>query len=143
MGQAKWNALAFSDSTRSLTVPRGDYVLVKRFSAKEERRRIVAAVLESAAFDASYFGFENHLNFFHDHGRGMPLDLARGLGLYLNSSIVDTHFRQFSGHTQVNAADLRNMPYPSRKRLIRAGEAHRAETRSQAETDALVDRLLF
>ena len=50
---AKWNALVLSDDTRSLTVPRGNYVLVKRFTAKEERRRVVAAVFEANACDTA------------------------------------------------------------------------------------------
>jgi adenine-specific DNA-methyltransferase len=39
-------------------------------------------------------------------------ELAYGLVEYLNSDYCDTIFRMFSGHTQVNATDLRNMKYP-------------------------------
>ena len=34
---------------------------------------------------------------------------------------VDEQFRRFSGHTQVNATDLRLMKYPSRDILTRLG----------------------
>ena len=54
-------------------------------------------------------GFENHLNYFHENGEGLPLDLAKGLAAFLNSDAVDQYFRIFSGHTQVNATDLRNL----------------------------------
>jgi hypothetical protein len=40
-----------------------------------------------------------------------------GLARYLNSQTVDTYFRTFSGHTQVNATDLRNLFYPSLAQL--------------------------
>jgi len=86
---------------------------------------------------------ENHLNYFHERGEGLPLDLARGLALYLNSSLVDSYFRQFSGHTQVNAADLRNMPYPARDRLEAAGRKLITALPEQAELDRLADELLF
>ena len=43
--------------------------------------------------------------------------LAEGLAVYLNSAVVDSYFRLFSGHTQVNATDLRGLLYPSRGRL--------------------------
>jgi len=66
-------------------------------------------------------GFENHLNIFHYHRHGLPEDLARGLALFLNTTLADRHFRRFSGHTQVNATDLRSMKYPSRSILIRMG----------------------
>ena len=54
-------------------------------------------------------GFENHLNYFHKKGRGIDMPLARGLAAFLNSTLVDAYFRQFNGHTQVNATDLRSL----------------------------------
>ena len=33
--------------------------------------------------------------------------------MWLNSSLVDEFFRTFSGHTHVNATDLRTMRFPS------------------------------
>ncbi len=118
----KPNALARSARLHELTVPPGIYVLVKRFSAKEERRRIVAAVYDSSRVSVGdEVGFENHLNYYHDAGRGFSLALAKGLAAYLNSSLVDEHFRHFSGHTQVNAADLRRLLYPTRVQLERLG----------------------
>lgn len=141
--RAKWNALVLDECSFSLTVPRGDYVLVKRFTAKEERRRVVAAVLEAESCVTERVGLENHLNYFHEAGAGLALDLARGLALYLNSSLVDVYFRQFSGNTQVNAADLRNMPYPARERLEAAGREIGAALPEQVELDALAERLLF
>jgi adenine-specific DNA-methyltransferase len=104
-----------------LTVPRADYVLLRRFSAKEERRRVVAAVIEGRDFESPALGLENHLNYFHQRGAGLSAELARGLALYLNSTFVDEYFRQFSGHTQVNASDLRNIRYPSIEQLKGVG----------------------
>jgi adenine-specific DNA-methyltransferase len=141
--RAKWNALVLDDNSLRLTVPRGNYVLVKRFTAKEERRRIVAAVLDADAMPTERIGLENHLNYFHQNGHGLALELARGLALYLNSSLVDAYFRQFSGHTQVNAGDLRNMPYPALDRLRAAGREVGAARPGQVEIDALALRLLF
>ena len=66
---------------------------------------------------------ENHLNCFHRRGRGIGLALARGLSLYLNSTLVDAYFRQFNGHTQVNATDLRSLKYPILPELEALGEA--------------------
>lgn len=119
-------------------VPEGAYVLVKRFSAKEERRRVVASVSQIAGPVA----FENHLNYFHEAGQGLPIDLARGLSVWLNSTAVDTLFRTFSGHTQVNAGDLRTLPYPSREDLAVLGRAVPARLPDQKDLDAIVSRLL-
>lgn len=108
----KYNAIANCTETRSLLVPNGTYVLVRRFSAKEEVRRVVAAVYPGG-FDAEYVGFENHLNYFHDQGKPLDPATARGLAMFLNSTLVDDFVRQFNGHTQVNAGDLRSILYPS------------------------------
>lgn len=108
-------------SARDLLVPSGVYVLVKRFTAKEERRRLVAAVYDPTRTRSDAVGFENHLNYFHRHGKGLPLDLAKGLTAFLNSTVLDEYFRQFSGHTQVNATDLRKLKYPIPAQLIAIG----------------------
>lgn len=112
----KHNALADNDDTARLITPAGIFVLTKRFTAKEEKRRLVATI-----YDGKRAGFENHLNYFHENGEGLPLDLAKGLAAFLNSDAVDQYFRIFSGHTQVNATDLRNLHYPSRDQLEALG----------------------
>jgi hypothetical protein len=60
-----------ADGTTVL-VAAGDYVLTKRFSSKEERRRVVAAVYDPHRIASPLVGFENHLNYFHAGGNGMP-----------------------------------------------------------------------
>jgi adenine-specific DNA-methyltransferase len=144
-GQITWprkgrkpNRLRISKETEPLLVPRGCYVLVKRFSAKEEKRRVVAAVCNPATMPDSNFAFENHLNFFHRNGSGLPAILATGLAAYLNSSLLDAYFRQFSGHTQVNASDLRNFPYPTMQALERIGRAIGDSTPSQDQIDSFL-----
>jgi adenine-specific DNA-methyltransferase len=112
-GGNKPHALAVLGGAQELLVPKGVYVLVKRFSSKEEKRRVVAAVYDPERIDAGHVGFENHTNYYHRDGVGLPLLLAKGLAAFLNSSLVDMYFRQFSGHTQVNATDLRNFHYPT------------------------------
>jgi adenine-specific DNA-methyltransferase len=138
----KPNYLKVSNSTRALLVPRGNYVLVKRFSAKEERRRLTAAVCRSNDFCADSAGFENHLNFIHRKGKGLPVRLAAGLAAYLNSTLVDTYFRQFSGHTQVNATDLRSLPYPPSAALEEIGEHVGRNVADLEQIDLLLDQVL-
>ena len=122
-GLKKPNAILRNDSTEKWLYPSGFYCVVRRFSSKEEKRRVVASVVDPAAFgDHSVLGFENHMNLFHDNKRGLPEALARGLAVFLNTTAVDEHFRRFNGHTQVNATDLKMMKYPSRDALIKLGE---------------------
>jgi len=138
-GGRKPNALADTPATRPLMLPNETYVVVKRFTSKEERRRVVAAVHDPTRLTAVHVGFENHLNVVHQDGRGIEPRLARGLAMYLNSSLVDIHFRQFSGHTQVNATDLRNLRYPLREQLEALGSAIEDTMPDQRTIDQLVD----
>ena len=135
-GAKKPNALVLNPDTQKWLYPNGYYAVVRRFSSKEEKRRIVASLVSPSAFDTSYLGFENHLNVFHHGKQGLPEDLARGLVAYLNTTMIDDYFRGFSGHTQVNAADLKRIKYPGRDALIELGQwatAHPAVTQEQLD----------
>lgn len=142
-GGKKPNALVVAPQTRGLLVPRGTYVLVRRFSAKEEPRRVVASVYDPEQYPAPLVGFENHLNYYHAGGGGLPADLAKGLAAYLNSTLVDSYFRQFSGHTQVNAGDLKSLKYPSRAELESLGAGIDGRRLGQDELDRLIEKELL
>lgn len=119
----KPNAIDCNEDTRKWLYPNGFYCLVRRFSSKEEKRRIVACVVDPAVFpDASLLGIENHLNVFHENKRGLPEALAYGLTVFLNTTAVDEYFRRFNGLTQVNATDLKLLKYPQRDELLKLGE---------------------
>lgn len=117
----KPNAIALCKETRKWLLPNGFYTVVRRFSSKEEKRRIVASTVSPEIFETSLLGFENHLNVFHIDKRGLPEELAFGLTVFLNATCVDQYFRRFSGHTQVNATDLRLLRYPDRETLFSLG----------------------
>jgi adenine-specific DNA-methyltransferase len=68
--------------------------------------------------------------------------LAVGLYAFLNSTFVDQYFRRFSGHTQVNATDLRSFAYPDRETLQRIGREIKAVEISQDAIDQLVTKHL-
>ncbi|MCX8146399.1 MAG: Eco57I restriction-modification methylase domain-containing protein [Azovibrio sp.] len=142
-GMKKPNAIERNADTEKWLYPSGFYCVVRRFSSKEEKRRIVASVVEPSAFgDAPVLGFENHLNLFHENKRGLPEALARGLAVFLNTTAVDENFRRFNGHTQVNATDLKLMKYPSRETLIELGEwAMQQGTLTQEQIDTKLGTL--
>jgi len=122
-GLKKPNAIERNGDTQKWLYPSGFYCVVRRFSSKEETHRIVARVVDPVVLgNPGALGFENHLNVFHENKRGLPQALAYGLALYLSTTVVDAAFRRFSGHTQVNATDLKLMKYPSRDVLMQLGE---------------------
>lgn len=135
----KPNAIQVTERSRKWLWPnQGNFVITKRFSTKEERRRIVAS-LYSGDLPGELIGFENHLNVFHSKKVGFGRPLAQGLSIYLNSTLVDRYFRQFNGHTQVNATDLRALRYPSRDLLEQVGKEYVSRDLIQEEIDAIVE----
>ena len=130
----KPNAIALNAETARWLYPKGFYTVVRRFSSKEEKKRIVASVVDPAAFpNAEWIGFENHLNVFHCQRHGLTEDVAHGLAAFLNTRALDTYFRSFNGHTQVNATDLRQLHYPSYRLLAQLGNWMRKHPQAEAD----------
>lgn len=141
-GFKKANGIRYNPQTVKWLFPSGFYAVVRRFSSKEERRRIVANVVEPAALQGEMIGFENHLNVLHENRGPLAEEIARGIAVYLNTTAVDQYFRRFNGHTQVNATDLRTLRYPSREALIRLGKWSRKNPQpSQEATDRQVAKI--
>ncbi|MCC6832859.1 MAG: N-6 DNA methylase [Thermoleophilia bacterium] len=95
-----------TERTRGLLV-RGDALLVKRMTAKEERRRLVACRVPTDLAHTGYFA-ENHVNVLRpDEDAQIGLDALLGL---LNSSLFDYVFRALNANTQVSATELEMLP---------------------------------
>lgn len=119
-------------SDRKLLVRDANYVVLRRFSAKEERRRLTAAPLVAGALSAGVIGLENHLNYIHRPGGDLDLEEVWGLTALYNSSLLDRYFRALNGSTQANATELRAIPLPDREVLREVGR----ETREKAPETA-------
>lgn len=133
------NAIAVSDKSRGwLWEHTGSYVIVRRFSSKEEKRRVVATYYDSS-LPGDLIGFDNKLNVFHANKTGFDSELALGLFIYLNSTLLDKYYRLFGGHTQVNATDLRTIHYPSIDSLMRMGRNAKDSDLTQEEIDQLLN----
>ncbi|WP_207682441.1 BsuBI/PstI family type II restriction endonuclease [Desulfonema magnum] len=138
-GGRKPNAILNEGDAQKWLLPNGYYTVVRRLSSKEEPRRIVAAVYDLKKVSGKAVGFENHLNIFHSKRKGLSPELAKGLAVFLNSTLVDEYFRQFSGHTQVNASDLKMIKYPPREVLKRLGSTVGKIFPSQDIIDELIN----
>lgn len=141
-GFRKCNWFRRCPESESQLVPAGDYVLVRRFTAKEEKRRLAASLISAKDLSAPAYAFENHLNYFHEYGKPLDPDLAKGLAIFLNSSLADSYFRQFNGHTQVNATDLRSLRYPAKEQLLEMDRALNDQNLDTPTADAILDKIL-
>ncbi len=119
---------------RKLLVPTKNYVVLKRFSAKEEKRRLTAACLLRREQEAAYIGLENHLNYVYLADRELSEDETFGVAALFNSVLLDRYFRILSGNTQVNATEIRNLHFPSLETLASIGRQVKKLPGKQADT---------
>jgi adenine-specific DNA-methyltransferase len=111
-GKPKGQYIVNNLSSRSRLVPNKNYVLLRRFSAKDDRRRLIAAPYFNSQYNYELVGIENHLNYIY-HKSGIMSDIETvGLSSLLNSLLFDIYFRTFNGNINVSATELRDFPLP-------------------------------
>lgn len=131
---------AVADSAWML-VPNTPMVVMRRFSPKEANRRVTAAPY-MGDLPGTQLGLENHLNYLYRPGGAMSVEEACGLAAFLNSALVDSHFRAIAGSTQVNATELRKLPLPPIALIESIGRRVRAGT-NLPEVDQIVSEVLL
>lgn len=139
----KYNYIVPDTSNLNYLRLNGNYVLVKRVTSKEEKKRIVASLYEKEKINTNYVAYDNKINYYHINKKGLDLEIAKGLCIYLNSSIVDWYFRTMSGNTQVNVTDLRNIKYPSEKKLRIISKYFNNNIPNQNQIDDIIEKVLF
>ncbi len=103
--------------------PNHNYLFVKRFTAKEERRRLQCGIyLSRYQPDYSEISSQNKVNFIDSVGREMSECLVYGLYVMFNSSLYDTYYRILNGSTQVNATEINAMPVPPIEKIMEMGK---------------------
>ncbi|KJU86256.1 DNA modification methylase, partial [Candidatus Magnetobacterium bavaricum] len=109
------------DKSMNLLLLNKNYVLIRRFSAKEEQRRLTAAPFIAQRFNIDFIGIENHLNYIYRPDGELSLEEACGLSVIYNSRLLNLYFSTFNGNTQVSATELRGMPLPPLETIINVG----------------------
>ncbi|MEK7829736.1 MAG: methyltransferase, partial [Acidobacteriota bacterium] len=133
--------IADNEQSRYLLVKNRNYVLLRRFSAKEAARRLVAAPLLANTFDAPFIGLENHLNYVYRRKSDLSEKEAFGLAALLNSSLIDSYFRTSNGNTQISATELRALPLPPLALIEKLGERVIGAEADLETIDLLVNEL--
>lgn len=121
--QKKREHIAANADTAWMLVPNANMVVMRRFSPKEDQRRITAAPYLANSLPGAVLGLENHTNYIYRPSGELSADEVKGLAAFLNSRIVDRYLRTVAGNTQVNASDLRVLPLPPLSQLIKIGRA--------------------
>lgn len=95
-----------------------DYLFVKRFTSKEEKRRLQCGIyLKTDYSQYKYISTQNKINYIKCDSP----ELAYGLFVLLNSSLYDSYYRMLNGSTQVNSTEINLMPVPSKEAIRQMG----------------------
>jgi adenine-specific DNA-methyltransferase len=128
-----------NQQSQALLVKNSNYVLLRRFSAKEAARRLIAAPFLASQINSHVVGLENHLNYVHRPRGSLSEDEAYGLAALFNSRLIDGYFRTFNGNTQVSATELRAMPLPPLETIKVLGQRTKELGADLAAIDSLVE----
>jgi adenine-specific DNA-methyltransferase len=104
--------IRYCEETKPLLLPNKNYILLRRFSAKDDKSRLVATPYFIDISQAEFIGIENHLNYIYRPKGHLERNEILGLAALLNSKLFDTYFRTFNGNINVSATELREMPLP-------------------------------
>jgi len=100
-----------------------NYLLVKRFTAKEEKRRLQCGIyLASTLPNYEYVSTQNKVNFIESIEKDMSDELVYGLFVLFNSTLYDLYYRILNGSTQVNSTEINSMPVPPLVQIEQLGK---------------------
>jgi adenine-specific DNA-methyltransferase len=124
-----WNGLhkkdvrfKLADNHEKVTLPNSNYVLLRRFSTKDDNKRLIAGVYNKNEFNNDFIAFGNKINYIGSKNKKLSLVEAYGIAAVFNSSFMDDYFRCISGNTQVNATEIRMMYFPNKEYIIKIGK---------------------
>ncbi|UYZ64895.1 BsuBI/PstI family type II restriction endonuclease [Hymenobacter weizhouensis] len=126
--------IALVGGKRAGLLPNRNYVLLRRFSAKDDKHRLIAAPYyreDWAQYDG--VGIENKLNYFYALKGELTREQVAGLTALLNSAPYDAFFRVFNGNTQVSATEARALPMPSLATIEEIGRQTQGKTLDEAD----------
>lgn len=108
----KGQYIKVTSKTKAALLPNKNYVLLRRFSSKDDSSRLVAAPYFGNMSQYEAVGIENKLNYIYRPKGHLRRDEVMGLTALLNSELFDAYFRTFNGNINVSATELRMMPLP-------------------------------
>jgi adenine-specific DNA-methyltransferase len=99
---------------RGLMQDNKNYLFVKRFTAKEEPRRLQCGVYLAKNYPQyAKISTQNKINFIDGVLTEMSECLVYGLYVIFNSTLYDEYYRILNGSTQVNSTEINAMPVPN------------------------------
>lgn len=133
-----------SENSRKLLLKNKNYVLLRRFSSKDDKSRLVCCPYFSSVLQTEMLGIENHVNYIHRPSGELSEDEVWGVSALFSSSLFDTYFRTFNGNTQVGASELKQIKMPPLEKIILIGSMVKAISSPQKHNiDQIINEVLL
>jgi adenine-specific DNA-methyltransferase len=117
--------------------PNGNFLMVKRFTSKEEKRRLQCGIYLKKHYEKfTHISTQNKINFIECDS---PC-LTYGLYVLLNSSLYDNYYRILNGSTQVNSTEINMIPVPERKVIEEMGRELMHNELSTNNCNTIIDK---
>ena len=114
-----------------------DYLFVKRFTSKEEKRRLQCGIyLKADHSQYKYISTQNKINYI----KCDTPEMAYGLFVLLNSTLYDSYYRILNGSTQVNSTEINMMPVPPKDSSMEMGRELIGMELTEQNCDKIVNR---
>jgi adenine-specific DNA-methyltransferase len=128
-----------SNEKQSLLQKNRNYLFVKRFTSKEEKRRLQSGIYLKRKFpEYQFISTQNKINFI-DGEEELSECTVYGLYVLFNSTLYDSYYRILNGSTQVNSTEVNSMPIPN---LIQIQEMGRKLIKSKDFSEENCDEIL-
>ena len=122
MIKGKGQFIEFCPESMSILVPAKDYIILRRFSSKDDKSRLIAAPFFSDDQEYKLIGLENKLNYIYRKNGCMKKTEVIGLCALLNSDLYNIYFQSFNGNVNVSATEIREMKLPPYELILKIGE---------------------
>lgn len=99
--------------------PNGNYLFIKRFTSKEEKRRLQCGMYRQKDYPQfQYISTQNKINYIVCQS----LCVLYGLYALMGSTLYDQYYRILNGSTQVNSTEVNTIPVPPRNIIETMGK---------------------
>lgn len=118
----KGQYVRIENESKAILIPNKNYILLRRFSTKDDKSRLIAAPYFCNFIKSDYIGVENKVNYIYRPKGHLDRNEVVGLCALLNSALFDSYFRIFNGNVNVSATELRDIPLPPLETIKEIGD---------------------
>lgn len=103
-------------------ISNSNYLIVRKVTAKDDRKLITCAVLEKNYFNHAKLALDNNLLYFSNLDNSeMSLALCYGLYCFINSDQFQSLYYMINGTHTINVSDINSIKFPDINVLIELG----------------------